>query len=293
MSPINAFTVDVEEYFQVSAFEKHIARSQWDQYESRVVASTQRILRQLNRHDVRATFFVLGWVADRYPQLVHEIYRSGHEIGSHSYWHRLIYDLSPEEFRDDLRRSRDVLENLIGAPVIAYRAPSFSITKRSLWALDILIEEGFRIDSSVFPIHHDRYGIPDAERSIHMLQTTAGQLWEFPPSVARFAGFNLPISGGGYFRLLPYAVLRKGVQQLNDERHSATIYVHPYEYSPNEFGAFDYPISWKVRLRQGLGRRGFPFKVDRMFSEFRFGAMRDVIQSIEDWPTHEYRLSDG
>ena len=156
MSLINAFTVDVEDYFQVSAFEKYVARSQWDQYASRVVDNTRRLLRLLNRHDVQATFFVLGWVADRYPDLVREIHRSGHEIGSHSYWHRLVYDLSPEEFRDDLRRSRDVLEDLIGVPVTAYRAPSFSITKRSLWALDILIEEGFCVDSSVFPIHHDR-----------------------------------------------------------------------------------------------------------------------------------------
>ena len=229
---------------------------------------------------MRATFFVLGWVADRYPQLVHEIHRLGHEIGSHSYWHRLIYDLSPEEFRDDLRRSRDVLENLIGAPVTAYRGPSFSITKRSLWALDILIEEGFCVDSSVFPIHHDRYGIPGAERCVHTLRTSAGQLWEFPPSVARFAGFNLPVSGGGYFRLYPYALTRHCLKRLNRARREAFMfYVHPWEIDPEQ-------------PRLGIGSRASRFrhyvnlssterKLDALLRSFRFGRLCDVIQQAE------------
>ena len=281
MSPINAFTVDVEDYFQVTAFEKHIARSQWDQYESRVVANTQRILRQLSRHNVQATFFVLGWVADRYPQLVHEIHRSGHEIGSHSYWHRLIYDLSPEEFRDDLRRSRDVLENLIGTPVTAYRGPSFSITKRSLWALDILIEEGFCIDSSVFPIHHDRYGIPGAERSIHTLRTSAGQLWEFPPSVVRFAGFNLPVSGGGYFRLYPFSLTKYCLTRLNHRRREAFMfYVHPWEIDPEQprLGVG----SRMSRFRHYVNLSSTQSKLDALLEKFRFGRLCDVIQQAED-----------
>ena len=160
---LNAFTVDVEDYFQVSAFEKHVPRDQWDRWESRVVANTHRVLQLLDRHRVKATFFVLGWVGERYPQLVRDIHACGHEIGSHGYWHRLIYEQTPDEFRADLRRSRDVLQEAIGQPVTAYRAASFSITKQSLWALEILVEEGFLVDSSVFPIHHDRYGIPGAE----------------------------------------------------------------------------------------------------------------------------------
>jgi polysaccharide deacetylase family protein (PEP-CTERM system associated) len=280
MRPINAFTVDVEDYFQVSAFEKHIARSQWDQYESRVVANTQRILRQLNQHNVQATFFVLGWVADRHPQLVHEIHRAGHEIGSHSYWHRLIYDLSPEEFRDDLRRSRDVLENLIGAPVTAFRAPSFSITNRSLWAFDILSEEGFRIDSSVFPIHHDRYGIPDAERSIHTIQTSAGQLWEFPPSVARWAGFNLPVSGGGYFRLYPFSLTKYCLDRINRTRQEAFMfYVHPWEVDPEQprLGVG----SRMSRFRHHVNLSSTERKLDALLGKFRFGRLCDVIQQAE------------
>ncbi|MCD4726621.1 MAG: polysaccharide deacetylase family protein, partial [Pirellulales bacterium] len=193
----NVFTVDVEDYFQVSAFEKHVRRDQWDQWESRVVSNTHHILQLLDRHHVRATFFVLGWVAQRHPRLVREIHACGHEIGSHGYWHRLVYQQTPEEFRTDLRRSRDALQETLGRPVTAYRAASFSITRQSLWALEILVEEGFLVDSSVFPIRHDRYGIPGAEPGPHRLETPAGSLWEFPPSVARLAGMNLPVGGGG------------------------------------------------------------------------------------------------
>ena len=163
---LNSITVDVEDYFQVSAFDPCIQRDAWDDYQSRVVANTHRILDLFNRHEVRATFYVLGWVANRFPQLVKEIHQQGHEVGSHGFWHRLVYDQTPDEFRQDLRLSRDTLQQIIGTPVVAYRAPSFSITKRSLWALEILVEEGFSIDSSIFPIHHDRYGIPGAESHI-------------------------------------------------------------------------------------------------------------------------------
>ncbi len=280
MSLINAFTVDVEDYFQVTAFEKHVARSQWDQYASRVVDNTQRILRLLNRHDVQATFFVLGWVADRYPDLVREIHHAGHEVGSHSFWHRLVYDLSPEEFRDDLRRSRDVLEDLIGASVTAYRAPSFSITKRSLWALDILSEEGFCVDSSIFPIHHDRYGIPGAKTSVHTLQTKVGQLWEFPPSVARFAGFNLPVSGGGYFRLYPFALTRYCLNRLNRTRQEAFMfYVHPWEVDPEQprLGVG----SRMSRFRHHVNLSSTERKLEALLGKFRFGRLCDVIQQAE------------
>ncbi len=162
MQILNAFTVDVEDYYQVSAFEKHVRRDDWDQWESRVEHNTHRMMQLLERHNVRGTFFILGWVARRFPRLVREIHACGHEVGSHGFWHRLIYEQSPGEFRDDLRHSREVLEDAIGAGVTAHRAASFSITARSLWALDILVEEGFSVDSSIFPVRHDRYGIPRA-----------------------------------------------------------------------------------------------------------------------------------
>src|SRR6267142_411086 len=181
---MNAFTVDVEDYYHVSAFEHAISRSSWGSFESRVVANTQRLLALLARHNVLGTFFILGWVAERFPGLVREIVASGHEVGSHSYWHRLIYETTPAEFREDLRRSIGVIENAASVKVTRYRAPSFSITRRSLWALEILAEEGIEVDSSIFPVRHGRYGIPDAEPSVHIRCTPAGPLTEFPPSVA-------------------------------------------------------------------------------------------------------------
>ena len=205
---VNAFTVDVEDYFQVTAFEGHIGRDRWDDFESRVEKNTRRLLELLAKHQVHGTFFILGWIASKHPQLVRDIHAAGHEIGSHSYWHHLVYDLSPDEFRQDLCHSRTVLEDLVGEPVTIYRAPSFSIVERSKWALEILAEEGFTVDSSIFPIHHDRYGIPGAECQIHPIETAAGVITEFPPTVFRASRYNLPISGGGYFRLYPFAMTR-------------------------------------------------------------------------------------
>lgn len=274
---LNAFTVDVEDYFHVSAFEKHIDRSAWDRFGSRVRTNTHRILELLDRHKVSATFFVLGWVADRYPDLVREIHRCGHEIGSHSYEHRLVYEQSPEEFRSDLRRSRDVLEDVIGQRVTAYRAPSFSITKRSLWALDILVQEGFRVDSSIFPMsHHDRYGIGDAEPGLHRIDTDSGPLWEFPPSVVRFARLRVPIGGGGYFRLYPVSLSLYGLARINrTTQQPFMFYVHPWEIDPQQ-----------PRLRAGSRRSRFRHylnlsktkqRLDLVLRKFRFGRMCDAI----------------
>jgi polysaccharide deacetylase family protein (PEP-CTERM system associated) len=277
MSILNAFTVDVEDYYQVSAFEKHVHRDEWDQWESRVVASTQRLLTLLDRHSVKGTFFVLGWVAQRYPQLVREIHDRGHEIGSHGYWHRLIYENSPEEFRADLRRSRDVLEDVTGVRVTAHRAASFSITARSLWALEILAEEGFTVDSSIFPIRHDRYGIPGAEPRLHQLTTPAGQLWEFPPSVARFGRMNLPVSGGGYFRLYPFVLTSYCLRKINRARHAFMFYVHPWEVDPDQPRV---PARSKLtRFRHYVGLRGTERKLDRLLTRFRFGRVSDVIEA--------------
>ncbi|MDC0937160.1 DUF3473 domain-containing protein [Pirellulales bacterium] len=279
----NALTIDVEDYFQVSGFEQDINRDDWPAYEPRVERNTHRILQLLDDQQVHATFFVLGWVAERFPQLVRDIDDAGHEIGSHSYWHRLTYDLSPEEFRQDLARSRDVLEDLIGKPVQSFRAPSFSITNRSLWALDILAEEGFTVDSSIFPIHHDRYGIPDAPRQPHRRETAGQPLWEFPASAARFCGVNLPASGGGYFRLLPYSISSRILRQINAER-PFVFYFHPWEVDPEQ-----------PRLKAGTRLNRFRHYVNlntteakliRLLTDFSFGRLD---QSLAEYRKSSHR----
>jgi polysaccharide deacetylase family protein (PEP-CTERM system associated) len=272
----NAFTVDVEDYFQVSAFEKDIDRRRWGQWDTRVVANTQRILDLLERHGVRATFFVLGWVARNHPQLVREIHKAGHEIGSHSYWHRLVYELSPEEFRHDLQCSRNILEDTIGRRVTAYRAPSFSITKRSLWALDILIEEGFVLDSSIVPASHDRYGIPDAEPRLHRVQTASGSLWEFPPPVIRFSRLRIPVGGGGYFRLYPLRWSLRWLSAFSRQYSQPFVfYVHPWELDPEQprlrLG------SRLSRVRHYLNLASTAGKLDALLRHFRFGPMSAAI----------------
>ena len=273
----NALTIDVEDYYQVSNFEKQIDRAHWPGYASRVVTNTERLLELLARHGVQATFYILGYVAEQHPELVRHIDAAGHEIGSHSYWHRLVYDLSPDEFRDDLRRSRDVLQNLTGKPVTTFRAPSFSITKRSLWALEILAEEGFTTDSSIFPVRHGRYGIPDAPCEPHALQFAAGQLWEFPVTVYRAGKLaNVPIAGGGYFRLFPLAVTMQLLRRVNVRHHRPFVfYVHPWEFDPQQ-----------PRLRAGSRIQRFRHyvnlstteaKLTRMLKEFHFGRLDHVL----------------
>jgi polysaccharide deacetylase family protein (PEP-CTERM system associated) len=231
---LNALTIDVEDYYQVSAFEHCVDRARWGEFEPRVALGTQRILDILDRAGVRATFFVLGWVADRQPALVRAIHAAGHEIASHGYWHRLIYRQKPEEFRSDLRRSRALLEDVTGAPVTAYRAPSFSITRQNLWALDVLIEEGFLFDSSIYPTYHDRYGIAGAPLGPHRIVRPAGSIWEFPGTVWRGLGYPLPIGGGGYFRLYPYWLTRLGLGAINREGRPFVAYVHPWELDPGQ-----------------------------------------------------------
>jgi polysaccharide deacetylase family protein (PEP-CTERM system associated) len=273
---LNAFTVDVEDYYQVSAFERHIDRGSWHEYESRVAPNTRRILRLLDEHNVRGTFFILGWVAEKHPELVAEIDRRGHEIASHSYWHRLVYQQTPEEFRRDLRQSRDVLEQIIGRPVTAFRAPSFSITRRSLWALEILVEEGFRVDSSIYPVYHDRYGIPDARPHIHRLETAAGPLWEFPPAVRRVGRWNLPVSGGGYFRLYPRAWTQRCIEHINRAGRPFMFYIHPWEVDP------DQPRlrvgSRVARFRHYLNLAGAEGKLNRLLGSVRFGGLQHVVE---------------
>jgi polysaccharide deacetylase family protein (PEP-CTERM system associated) len=272
---VNALTVDVEDYFQVSAFDATVPRSSWDRFESRVVRNTERLLGIFDDARVRGTFFVLGWVAERHPALVRRIVEAGHELGSHGFAHRLIYEQTPDEFRQDLQRSRAVLAAAVDAPINGYRAPSFSVTPKSLWALDIIRDEGFTYDASVFPIRHDRYGLPDAPRGFHSRQQKSGVLWECPGSTVRMAGANLPVAGGGYFRLLPYAWTSWGVRRLNAiEQRPAVFYLHPWEIDPEQPRL---PASTVSRFRHYTNLDLTETRLRRLLADFPFAPLRDVL----------------
>jgi polysaccharide deacetylase family protein (PEP-CTERM system associated) len=233
--PRNVISVDVEDYFHVEAFSDIVDRKNWDQYPSRVEANTKRILDLLDESGVKGTFFVLGWVAERYPNLVREIVSRGHELACHSYWHRLIFNLEPKEFREDTLRAKAVLEQAAGLPVYGYRAPSFSIVTSSLWALEILAESGFTYDSSIYPIHHDTYGIPSAPRAPFRIDTPAGPIMEYPMSTFRMLGkHNLPVGGGGYLRMLPFWYTKLGCRRLQSEKVPLVVYIHPWEIDPDQ-----------------------------------------------------------
>jgi polysaccharide deacetylase family protein (PEP-CTERM system associated) len=271
---LNALTIDVEDYYHVSGFESCVERRDWHRFESRVEASTRRLLELLADAGVRATFFVLGWLADRHPGLVRAIADAGHEVGCHSYWHRLVYTLTPEQFRTDLHRARSAIEDATGTPVTAYRAPSFSITQRSLWALDVLVEEGFTLDSSIYPTHHDRYGIPGTPLEPHRIDRPGGSLWEFPPPVWRILGYPLPAGGGGYFRLYPYTLTRYALRRINAAGRPFAVYLHPWELDPGQprlrpgrLRAFRH----YVNLRRTEGR------LVRLLRDFRLGTLSDAL----------------
>lgn len=224
----NYLTIDVEDYFQVAAFSDIVAPMNWDAMEQRVHNSITPILQLLKKHDIYATFFVVGWIAEKHPDIVRAIMADGHDIGCHSYWHRNIYDLTPEAFREDTLKAKTILESICNRKITAYRAPSYSITKKSLWALDILKEIGFTTDSSIFPIRHDIYGIPDAPRFRHKLPQQGME--EFPISTAIFFGQKIPVAGGGYFRLLPYWFTKFALKRINNkEMQPFVFYLHPWE----------------------------------------------------------------
>lgn len=269
---LNALTIDVEDYYQVSNFEHAIHRKNWDSYPSRVVASTEQILRILDRHATCATFFVLGYVADRHPQLVRDIAAAGHEIGSHSYWHRRVNHLSEREFRDDLRRSRETLEQITGQPVNAFRAPSFSITKDAIWALDVLIEEGYEVDSSLLPGPCTQLGHPEAGKPFTM-ETAAGSLKEFPLATSGLLGLaDFPICGGGYFRLMPLELTCQLLKRQNQvAKMPFTFYTHPWEFDPQQpklnVG------SPQQRFRHYVNLSTTKTKFEKLLSRFDFGRM--------------------
>ncbi len=271
---VNAMSVDVEDYFQVSAFDGLVSRGSWDQFESRVVANTRRMLDLFAEVGTKGTFFVLGWVADRHPSLVRDIAAGGHEIASHGYHHQLAYLLTPQQFREDVRRAKATLEATSGEAVLGYRAPSYSIVKANLWALDVLIEEGYAYDASIFPIRHDRYGIPDAQRHAHLLEREAGALLEFPPSTVRIGGVNLPVGGGGYFRLLPYGWTRWGISRVNGEGKPAMFYLHPWEIDPDQPRL---AVGALTRVRHYGGLASTEQRLRRLLREFRFGPVSQVM----------------
>ena len=272
---VNALSVDVEDYFQVSAFERIVSRQTWQTFDSRVTSNTHRLLDLFDETGVKATFFTLGWIAEHHPQLVREIAKRGHEVASHGYHHQLIYTLTPQQFREDVRSAKAALEDTIGAPVVGFRAPSFSIVASSLWALDVLIEEGYIYDTSIFPIHHDRYGIPDAPRHMHRIDRSAGSIIEMPASTVRIGPFNLPIAGGGYFRLLPYGVTRWGIQRVNTaDRTPVVFYLHPWEVDPDQPRM---AVGATTRWRHYSGLDQVVERMRRLVRDFQFDTVAGVL----------------
>ena len=271
---INALSIDVEEHFQVHAFESLIDRPRWEELPSRVEHNTHRILRLLEQHGTRATFFVLGWVADRHPNLVREIAAGGHEVAAHGYAHELVYRQTPAEFAGDLQKSLDAISGAAGSvDILGYRAPTFSITRESYWALDVLRDHGIRYDSSVFPIvAHDRYGVRNARRFAHLIREG---LWELPVTTLRVAGSNWPIGGGGgYFRLLPLWLTCYGIRRANAQGHPGVFYLHPWELDPEQPHVPNAP--WLSRLRHYTNLGKTEARLTALLDRFEFAPMREV-----------------
>ncbi len=284
LQPINALTVDVEDYFQVSAFAQRINRHDWEKLDCRVETNTDKLLSIFDRHEVRGTFFILGWVADRYPDLVKRIHLAGHEIASHGYWHQLVYDLKPESFAEDLRSSRDAIASACGVEVTAYRAPSFSITERSWWAMEVLAENGFNTDSSVFPISgHDRYGVPDAKKEIHDIETSQGNIREFPPTAWSVGRFPVPV-GGGYFRLFPLTLTSQAISAINREGRPAMFYTHPWEFDPDQPRLSG--LTRKTKFRHYVGLRRTSQRLSAMLSRHNFGTMSESMERYDASPAN-------
>lgn len=274
MPRTHCLTFDIEEHFQVSAFDTLAQRGQWDRLESRVQRNTEKILAILETRKISATFFVLGWVAERHPNLIRALASAGHEVASHGYEHRMVTTQTPDQFREDIRKSKTILENLIGAQVMGYRAPSFTIVKQTQWALQILVEEGYRYDSSIFPIRHDRYGMPGARPHRHRLDTQMGSIWEVPPATVQIARARFPVAGGGYFRFFPYPLLRTLLKWAESEGEPLVIYLHPWELDPRQPRMQGGVIS---RLRHYLNLEKTEGRLLQLLGDFKFGPIRDAI----------------
>jgi polysaccharide deacetylase family protein (PEP-CTERM system associated) len=271
---LNALSIDVEDYFHVEAFASRVSPDNWHTFKPRVETNVCLILDILAKHGSQATFFMLGWVAELLPHLVREIAQAGHEIGCHGHLHRHIHKQTPQQFRQDVCAARNCLMDQIKKPVYCYRAPSFSITKSTLWALDILAEEGFTIDSSIFPVKHDLYGIPNAERFPHKIN----QILEFPPTTIRIMGNNFGVAGGGYLRLLPYRVTRLAIREVNEiEGQPAMVYFHPWELDPEQPRI---PAPLRSRLRHYTNLGGMQNKIERLLKDFRFSTLSEVCKNL-------------
>lgn len=271
------FTVDVEEYFQVSAFEEDVRPEDWDRFPSRVEASVERLLLLLERHGARATFFTLGWLAERHPAMVRRVADAGHEVASHGWRHRRVTALTPEEFRESVRRSKRTLEDLTGTAVLGYRAPSFSITSGREWALDVLVEENLRYDSSLFPVRRPGYGYAGGTRDPYWIERPAGKLAEFPPATLRVLGWNYPAAGGAYLRILPPALIRAAVRRFERRAVPATLYVHPWEVDPDQPRL---QVKATARLRHYTGLRRTIPRLERLLSDFAFTSIASRLDTV-------------
>lgn len=268
----HCFTVDVEDYFQVNAFEAVVPRESWDDFAPRIHLGTDLLLDLLARHSTKGTFFTLGWVARRHPDLVRRIVTAGHELASHGFWHRRVTELTPEEFRKDLRESKEALEEVSGREVVGFRAPSFSIVPGREWALDILLEEGFRYDSSLFPIRRPGYGYPGAPTTPHMIDRPAGRLLELPPATLQKFTMRIPAAGGGYFRQFPYRVTSSAFRQADKRGETGMFYIHPWELDPSQ-PRVAVPALTRIRHYRGL-EKTLP-RLERLLAEFRFTSVAD------------------
>ncbi|MCG7987780.1 MAG: DUF3473 domain-containing protein [Candidatus Thiodiazotropha lotti] len=277
---INAITVDVEDYYQVSAFNKQITRADWDGYESRVYDNTHRILKIFDDNNIKGTFFILGWVAERNKKLINEISELGHEVACHGYSHDLVYNQTPETFLEETKQSKAIIEDIVGKPIKGYRAASYSITEKSLWALDILTECGFSYDSSIFPIMHDRYGIPGAKTMPHRLKTEKGnEIIEFPLSTVGVAKRRLPVSGGGYFRLFPYWLSKAGLNRVNrNDQMPFIFYMHPWEIDEGQPKIKSSRLS-EFRHYNNIDK--FEARLLKLIRDFEFSTVSDVLQRLD------------
>lgn len=269
---VNAATVDLEDWFQ-GLTSTNAQPENWCTYEARLEGNTERLLALLDAHEVTATFFVLGQVADRYPALIRQIDAAGHEIGVHGYWHRMIHRLTPQEFAAELDQAVKALESLVSRPIIGHRAPYFSIGRHSLWALDVLRDKGFRYDSSFFPTRNMLYSYPEAPR-FPCRCGSGDSLMEFPVSTARWLGINWPIGGGFYVRALPYRIIRSGIRQLNRQGQPAVMYMHPWEIDTQQ--RYN-KVTLRERVTHYYGRHGLVKKLERLFEEFAFSSLRDIL----------------
>lgn len=273
------FTVDVEEYFNFTGFESRVPSCEWDRLESRVEASVGCLLELLDQNQARGTFFVLGWVAERHPGMVRSIAGAGHEVASHGWDHKRIFEIGRDDFRISVQRTKALLEDLTGSPVTGFRAPHFSITPGREWALDVLIEEGHEYDSSLFPIQRSGYGYPNGRRDPHWLERPSGRIAEVPPATFRRWGMNIPAGGGAYFRLFPYQLVRAALQDCQQRRVPGTFYIHPWEVDPDQ-PRLNVPGIWRWRHYGGLRRT--VSRLNRLLTEFRFSPITETVASLQN-----------